>query len=112
MSRYVILDHDHPFLHFDVMLEVGGILRTWRLFGDPLSATAIAAETVGDHRIEYLDYEGPISGNRGRVVRWDSGFYEIVHNSPTELTLALTGARCRGKAIIHCDNRTWRFQGD
>lgn len=96
MPRFVILDHDHPFPHRDLMLEAGGRLRTWRLVGDPLSHEPIVAEPLGDHRIEYLSYQGPVSGGRGSVSRWDAGEYRIVVESPDELALELLGTKCRG----------------
>jgi hypothetical protein len=34
------------------------------------------AERIADHRPMYLDYEGPISGDRGRVVRLARGTIE------------------------------------
>ena len=73
MPRYVILEHDHPHRHWDLMLESGDVLRTWRLAEPPQPGRAVAAEPIGDHRRAYLDYEGPIRGNRGRVKRWDGG---------------------------------------
>jgi hypothetical protein len=112
MPRFVILDHDHPFPHFDLMLESDGKLRAWRLIGDPSSSRPVPVEPLGDHRIAYLDYEGPVSGGRGRVVRWDSGAYEIVDESPTELRLALAGTRCRGNAVVDFVKREWRYHGD
>lgn len=79
MPRFVILTHDHPFLHWDLLLEQEGVgaLRAWRLLAEPLSAPTIDAEPLADHRALYLDYEGPVSGGRGHVVRWDTGDYEI-----------------------------------
>lgn len=97
MHRFVILEHDHPFPHRDLMLEAGGVLRTWRLVGDPLSAQPIMAEPLGDHRIGYLTYEGPVSGGRGRVVRWDAGEYRIAAESLDELVVDLRGGKCRGQ---------------
>src|SRR5262245_22157335 len=83
MPRFVILEHDHPELHWDLMLETGAALRTWRLANPPVTpegpvATGppIAVVPLGDHRLDYLDYEGPVSGNRGVVKRWDRGDYE------------------------------------
>ena len=73
MSRYVILEHDHPSRHWDLMLESGEVLRTWRLASCPVAGASVAAEAAPDHRRLYLDYEGPISGGRGHVFRWDSG---------------------------------------
>ena len=35
MPRFVILEHDYPELHWDLMLETAGALRTWRLLRPP-----------------------------------------------------------------------------
>lgn len=78
MPRYVILTHDHPFPHWDLMFEVAGQLRTWRLLSEPGHGRTVRAERLADHRIAYLDYEGPLSGGRGSVSRWDYGTYEEV----------------------------------
>ena len=68
MLRFVILEHDHPERHWDLMLEVGPMLRSWRLAAPPEApGTVIAALAVQDHRADYLDYEGPVSGDRGTV---------------------------------------------
>ncbi|MFO1094461.1 MAG: DNA polymerase ligase N-terminal domain-containing protein [Planctomycetaceae bacterium] len=75
MPRYVILTHDHPFPHWDLMLESGGVLRTWRLLNEPATGRRVPAERLADHRLKYLDYEGPVSGGRGIVARWDYGTY-------------------------------------
>lgn len=97
MPRFVILEHDHPFPHWDLMLEAGGTLRTWRLLAEPLPGRTVEAEALGDHRLAYLDYEGPVSGNRGCVRRWDAGTFEWVEDSTA---LRLAGGRCRGEAVL------------
>lgn len=74
-GRFVILKHDHPFLHWDLMLERDGTLATWRLLHEPVLQTWLPAERLPDHRIAYLDYEGPVSGDRGVVSRVISGSY-------------------------------------
>src|SRR6185437_4307487 len=61
MSRFVLLEHDHPELHWDLMLESGAVLRTWRLTAPPCGGEVITAMASFDHRALYLDYEGPIS---------------------------------------------------
>ena len=76
--RYVILRHEGvPDPHFDLMFEVteGGALATWRSPSWPPEATA-RLDKLADHRREYLTYEGPVSNNRGRVSRVESGTYE------------------------------------
>ena len=97
MPRYVILTHDHPHWHWDLMLEWGSALRTWRLLESPDVDRSIAAERLGDHRALYLDYEGPVSGGRGEVRRWDAGEYVIETEASEELLLNLRGERLRGR---------------
>ena len=100
MPRFVILEHDHPTLHWDLMLESGGVLRTWRLASPPSAGCSIAAEAIGDHRLLYLDYEGPISRNRGYVRRWDAGSFAWLTEEKALVGVRLEGQRCRGVAEI------------
>jgi DNA polymerase ligase (LigD)-like protein len=116
MPRFVILQHDHPELHWDLMLQAGTTLRTWRLArapdkpGDTIEATAI-----GDHRPMYLDYEGPVSGGRGRVTRWDHGTYEeeIAGSVRSEerIVVRLEGNHVQGIAVLErMGGDRWSFQ--
>jgi hypothetical protein len=104
MPRYVILEHDHPSLHWDFMLEAGDSLRTWRLAAVPQSGEAVSATAVFDHRPIYLDYEGPVSGNRGRVVRWDHGTFTWQNVGSERLALELNGVRLRGVIVLERAN--------
>ena len=62
MPRYVILEHETTGgSHFDFMLETGGTLKTWSISQPPLNGVEMDAEALPDHRLAYLDYEGPIS---------------------------------------------------
>ena len=97
MPRFVILEHDHPVLHWDLMLEAGDVLQTWRLAAPPAESPAVAATALDDHRRIYLDYEGPVSGNRGKVRRWDAGnFTEEAGSTPLARLLCFHGARLTG----------------
>jgi hypothetical protein len=93
-ARFVILEHDHPMLHWDFMLEWGGVLRTWRLPAPPANGDMIA-EQIGDHRLAYLVYEGPVSGGRGTVKCWDRGAYQMEKAGIDELKLAVFGGKIR-----------------
>jgi hypothetical protein len=111
MPRFVVLTHDHPFLHWDLMLEQGDSLRTWRLAQPPDAAGSIAAEALPDHRLAYLDYEGPVSSDRGKVERWDAGTYEIVESIADYLVVRLSGRKLVGLAALECVNGTpWKFR--
>lgn len=86
MTRWVLLQHTLPdrSVHLDWMIErpPGGDRCTLlsfrlRIGTDPLAAQRFVAERIGDHRREYLDYEGPVSGGLGEVLRIASGTCRI-----------------------------------
>jgi DNA polymerase Ligase (LigD) len=111
--RYVILFHQTPAGyprgdHWDFMLEVAGTLRTWALENEPGPQREIAAELLADHRIEYLTYEGPISGGRGLVTRWDGGTYEPLEPSATQWRIVLAGDKLRCEVCLEAgDAQRW-----
>lgn len=80
--RFAVLLHQLPegsreSDHFDLLLEHEGTLLTWRLAIEPLLENARSLATkLPDHRLVYLTYEGPISGNRGTVTRVAEGELE------------------------------------
>jgi hypothetical protein len=98
--RYVILEHDHPHLHWDFMLEAGEVLRTWRLAAPPAAGGTVPAEPSFDHRQAYLDYEGPVGGGRGRVRRWDAGSFVWEANEPGRVAVRLVGQRLHLLAVL------------
>lgn len=101
MPRFVILAHDHPLgLHYDFMLELGGVLKTWSLAEPPTPGVEQPAERLPDHRLAYLDYEGPVSNNRGTVTQWDKGTFEIVEQTDESLTVELLGEKVQGVIIL------------
>ncbi len=111
MPRFVILEHDHPELHWDLMLERGAALRTWRLARPPVTPGArIAAVALPDHRPHYLDYEGPVSGGRGTVKRWDTGDYAIDAEDGAALRVRLRGARVNGAARLVREGDAWAME--
>src|SRR5262249_5609576 len=67
MPRFVLLEHTWNGVHWDLMLERDGVLRTWAIDAPVVSGRDLPARSLGDHRLVYLDYEGEISGGRGRV---------------------------------------------
>jgi hypothetical protein len=54
----------------------------------PAAGTTI--ERIADHRRSYLDYEGPVSGNRGQVIRVESGVYSLEANRDDSQILTLS----------------------
>ncbi len=102
MPRYVILEHDFPSRHWDFMLESGDVLKTWRLAAPPQPGSAVAAEPSFDHRRAYLDYEGPVSGGRGTVTRWDAGTFSW-EQEVGAVAVRLEGQRLQGRARVESD---------
>ena len=110
MPRFVILEHDQPFLHWDFMLEAGDVLRTWRLAHVPEYDKASAATYLHEHRRLYLDYEGPLSGNRGSVRRWDTGVFHWLADEPDCARLELAGDKVHGMAVLKRESAdAWTF---
>lgn len=86
LLSHTLADGSH---HYDWMLEragvdgaqEGGRLVTFRVHVLVHECGAFDAERIGDHRREYLEYEGEISRGRGRVVRVARGVCSIVMES-------------------------------
>ena len=122
MPRYVILRHEMPDgcerpSHWDFMLEAEGALRTWALPAPPGTGGPMEVDALTDHRLTYLEIEGPISGGRGSVARWDEGGFTLVERSAVLWEIDLCGKRLRGRATLvalpeaetaGCSQR-WRF---
>ncbi|MHB1035674.1 MAG: DNA polymerase ligase N-terminal domain-containing protein [Pirellulales bacterium] len=105
MARFVLLRHESPPdsdrpAHWDFMLESGDALRTWSLTQPPRVGETVSAQALLDHRLAYLEYEGPVSGGRGEVARWDWGTYQIESEAPNALVLTLAGQRLSGRVTL------------
>jgi hypothetical protein len=62
-----------------------------------------------DHRRMYLDYQGPISGDRGEVARIASGLCRIRNQAARQLTVALSSSgQDQNITLQMVDDTTWR----
>jgi DNA ligase D-like protein (predicted 3'-phosphoesterase) len=75
-GAFVVQEHWATAHHFDLRLEVDGVMRSWAVPKGPSMDPAVKrlAIEVGDHSLAYNDFEGEIDG--GRVAIWDRGSYE------------------------------------
>jgi hypothetical protein len=103
MPRFVVLCHESSHaVHFDFMLEAGEVLKTWALPQPPQPGVEMACTALADHRLAYLDYEGPISGDRGSVTRWDFGQYAVERQTATQWVVTLASEKLNGTATLRC----------
>ena len=73
---FVVQEHQATAHHFDVRLEVDGVMRSWAVPKGPSLDPTVKrfAVQVEDHSLAHNDFEGP-TGNGG-VIIWDRGSYE------------------------------------
>lgn len=113
-DRYVILHHRLPASeHWDLLLEQEAALATWQLPRPPNGSDGHPLEAIRifDHRKKYLDYEGPVSDNRGVVQRHDRGRYRMVDLSDGRWVVDLDGQLLNGRfelVLLHGDRWTFR----
>jgi hypothetical protein len=110
MPRFVLLAHDRPHPHLDLLLERDGVLKAWRLPAEFTPTRPAEAEAIADHRLLYLDYEGPVCGDRGRVVRRDAGELDWLHADPDRMLVRVGGAEVNGVfELVRVAGERWRF---
>jgi hypothetical protein len=95
------------------MLETGGVLATWALEDLPAAGQQVSAERLADHRIDYLDFEGPVSGNRGAVTRWDAGRYRVESQTAAAWHVRIRGSQLDGQLVLEAEvdePQRWRVR--
>ena len=78
------------------MFQLDGVLLTWAVEECPRPGLRTVARALDAHRLEYLDYSGPVSGNRGEVSPWDRGSYQGNLSRTNRFSLHLQGDQCDG----------------
>jgi len=124
---YVIQKHAASHLHYDLRLEVDGVLKSWAVPKGPdlnPSQKRLAMQ-VEDHPVEYGTFEGTIRPGEyggGTVMLWDRGTWEPVGDARKDLReghlkFILHGEKLHGRWMLvrrggrkpAFDERVWFF---
>jgi DNA ligase D-like protein (predicted 3'-phosphoesterase) len=75
-GAFVVQEHAARAHHFDLRLEVDGVMRSWAVPKGPSLDPAVKrfAVEAGEHDVAHNAFEGPLG--TGRVIVWDRGGYE------------------------------------
>jgi len=105
--RFCVQKHAARRLHYDLRLELDGVLLSWAVTRGPslVPKTKRLAVHTEDHPLDYLTFEGLIpeaSYGGGAMIVWDEGAWEPEGDARADmargrLTFTLKGARLGGR---------------
>lgn len=98
---WVVHEHHASHLHWDLRLEMNGVLKSWAVPKEPPKTKEIKrlAIEVEDHPLAYAKFEGIIpEGNygAGKVEIWDKGTYELTEQTRDKILFRLNGKKLNG----------------
>lgn len=107
MARFVLHEHHSKSLHYDLRLELGGVLKSWTVPKGPSMSPKERrlAVMVDDHPLEYGAFEGIIPDGfygAGPLVIWDAGDYDLVQADMVKgkMEFVLRGKRLKGAFVL------------
>jgi bifunctional non-homologous end joining protein LigD len=114
--RFVIQRHtrDGERPHWDLMLEKGRILETYRVSLPPEDWGYEQAEAVRifDHPLKFLSYEGGVNKGAGRVEIADAGTYRLIEKNETQQQISFAGNLLKGEfQLCLIESGKWELRG-
>jgi len=102
---FVVHEHHARNLHYDLRLEMNGVLKSWAVPKLPPKTKGIKrlAMQVEDHPLEYAKFHGKIpKGNygAGTVKIWDKGTYELLNKDKKKIEIKIHGKKLVGKYVF------------
>lgn len=99
--RFTIQKHAARSLHYDLRLEINGVLASWAVPKGPSTnpADKRLAMRTEDHPLEYLEFEGVIPKGEygaGQMIVWDRGVFENISETRSGEPLSLEEALEKG----------------
>lgn len=115
-SIYVIQKHAATHLHYDLRLEMDGVLKSWAVPKEPPITAGVRrlAVQVEDHPVDYANFEGSIPEGEygaGTVEIWDKGTYKLIDRKEDKLIVDINGAKLKGVYVLVRlkDPKNWLF---
>ena len=112
-KKFVIQEHTTPDnIHWDLMLEQSGRLRTFRLDTPPgeLLTQPAQAVKIADHPLKFLTYQGPVNKGAGNVRIVESGTYIAASTSAERIELNIDGHILKGNFLLdRIESKQWEF---
>lgn len=115
---YVIQKHSATHLHYDLRLEMDGVLKSWAIPKEPPLKEGIkrlAVETE-DHPLDYANFEGEIpegAYGAGKVEIRDKGHYTPLEIGEGKIIVEIKGEKLKG---VYCliktkfkEQKSWLF---
>jgi DNA ligase D-like protein (predicted 3'-phosphoesterase) len=113
---YLIHKHAATHLHYDLRLEMDGVLKSWAIPKEPPTSPGIRrlAVQVEDHPIEYANFEGTIPEGEygaGTVEIWDKGTFKLIDRKEDKLIVEINGNKLKGAYVLvrFKDQKNWLF---
>ncbi len=102
---FVIHKHDASHLHWDLRLEMSGVLKSWAVPKEPPreKGTKRLAIQVEDHPLGYATFHGRIPEphyGAGTVEIWDNGTYELKEKDDKKIEFKLNGKKMKGNYVL------------
>ncbi len=115
VAIFVIHEHHATHLHYDLRLEIDGVLKSWALPKKPPLRAGIKrlAVEVDDHPLDYADFEGRIpegTYGAGLVLIWDKGKHKLIERKETVIVTDIAGKRLKGRYnLVKFKAKYWLF---
>ena len=102
---FVVHRNEASHLHWDLRLEMDGVLKSWAIPKEPPIDKNVKrlAVQVEYHPIEYSKFKGIIpEGNygAGKVEIWDKGKYVLENKKPNKIVFELKGKKLKGRYVL------------
>jgi DNA ligase D-like protein (predicted 3'-phosphoesterase) len=115
---FIIHEHHASHLHWDLRLEMNGVLKSWAVPKSPSiekNEKRLAIQ-VEDHPLEYANFHGTIPEENygaGEVKIWDKGTYKLIEKNSKKIIIEINGKKLKGKYCLiktnYGNKKSWLF---